>query len=139
MGLKYLVDTNILSEPVKLQPNLKVMHHLQQYAGQYATAVTVWHELQYGIERLPDSKRKHSLNAYLTTLEQGGLNVLPYDKKAATWFAQQRGYLAQQGVNLPYADGEIAAIAFTNHLTLVTRNVTDFQHYAGLQVVNWFG
>jgi len=52
MGLKYLLDTNILSEPAKSQPNQHVLHKLNQYSGQYCTAVTVWHELHYGVERM---------------------------------------------------------------------------------------
>lgn len=44
MGLKYLLDTNILSEPAKPQPNANVMRHLELYAGQYATSSSVWHD-----------------------------------------------------------------------------------------------
>lgn len=51
MGLKYLLDTNILSEPVKPHPNEHVLHKLSQHSGQYCTSVTVWHELHYGVER----------------------------------------------------------------------------------------
>ena len=61
MGLKYLLDTNILSEPVKPHPNEHVLHKLNQYSGQYCTSVTVWHELHYGVERMTESKRKKSL------------------------------------------------------------------------------
>jgi hypothetical protein len=80
MGLKYLLDTNILFEPVKPHPNEHVLHKLNQYSGQYCTSVTVWHELHYGVERMTDSKRKKSLFAYLDMLEQGGLIVFPYEK-----------------------------------------------------------
>ena len=98
MGLKYLLDTNILSEPAKSHPNPHVLHKLNQYSGQYCTAVTVWHELHFGVERMTDSKSKENL----------------------------------------FADGEIAAIAFTNQLTLVTRNVDDFANYDELIIQNWF-
>lgn len=138
MGLKYLLDTNILSEPVKPQPNAKVMRNLELYAGQYATSSTVWHELQYGVERLPDSKRKESLKAYLVTLENSGLPILPYDKAASAWFAKERARLAEQGVVATYADGEIAAIAYINQLALVTRNSKDFKHYHFIKIEDWF-
>lgn len=138
MGLRYLLDTNILSEPAKAQPNQHVLHKLNQYCGQYCTAVTVWHELHYGVERMADSKRKESLFTYLKSLEQGGLVILPYEKIAGEWLAQERGRLSKRGVTIPFMDGEIAAIAFTNQLTLVTRNVDDFANYGELVIQNWF-
>lgn len=138
MGMRYLLDTNILSEPTKPQPNPHVLARLQQYSGQYCTAVTVWHELHYGLARMADSKRKDSLLSYLKLLERSGLIVLPYEKIAAEWLAQERGRLSKQGVTLPMMDGEIAAIAQTNRLTLVTRNVNDFANYDGMVVENWF-
>jgi tRNA(fMet)-specific endonuclease VapC len=138
MGLKYLLDTNVLSEAVKSQPSEQVLNKLNQFSGQYCTAVTVWHELHYGVERMADSKRKESLNAYLKSLEQGGLVVLPYEKMAGQWLARERGRLSKQGVTIPFADGEIAAIAFTNQLALVTRNVNDFAVYDELIIHNLF-
>lgn len=138
MGLTYLLDTNILSEPVKPYPNEHVLNKLSQHSGQYCTSVTVWHELHYGVERMTDSKRKKSLFAYLDTLEQGGLIVLPYEKMAGQWLAKERGRLSKRGITIPYADGEIAAIAHTNQLTLVTRNTVDFEIYRELKIQNWF-
>jgi tRNA(fMet)-specific endonuclease VapC len=138
MGLKYLLDTNILSEPAKAQPNQNVLQKLNQYSGQYCTAVTVWHELHYGAERMADSKRKEGLFSYLNALEQSGLVVLPYEKIAGQWLAQERGRLSKRGVTLPLMEGEIAAIAFTNQLTLVTRNVDDFANYGAMLIQNWF-
>lgn len=138
MGLKYLLDTSILSEPAKAQPNQSVLQKLNQYNGQYCTAVTVWHELHYGVERMVDSKRKEALFSYLNALEQSGLVVLPYEKLAGKWLAEQRGSLSKRGVTLPLMDGEIAAIACTNQLTLVTRNVDDFANYDELLIENWF-
>lgn len=138
MGIKFLLDTNILSEPAKVEPNQNVLNQLSQYSGQFCTAVTVWHELHYGVERMTDSKRRLSLSAYLNSLELAGLIILPYEKKAAEWLAQERGRLSKQGVAIPFADGEIAAIAFAHQLTLVTRNVSDFANFEHLRVQNWF-
>lgn len=138
MGLKYLLDANILSEPAKPHPNEHVLHKLGEYSGHYCTSVTVWHELHYGVERMTDSKRKDGLFAYLKSLEQGGLVVLPYEKLAGQWLAQKRGKMAMQGITIPIADGEIAAVAFTNQLTLVTRNVDDFAMHDKLVIENWF-
>lgn len=138
MGMKYLLDTNILSEPTKTQPDLNVLEKLEQYNGQYCTAVTVWHELHYGVARMEDSRRKEGLLAYLKSLELGGLIILPYEKNAASWLAQERARLARQGGTIPMMDGEIAAIATTCKLALVTRNVKDFANYNELLIQNWF-
>jgi len=136
--IKYLLDTNILSEPVRQQPNDKVMQRFLEYDGQYVTAAIVWHELQYGCALLPDSKRKSQLQTYLLTLQNSGLIILPYDQVAAEWFATHRALLKKIGKMAAYADGEIAAIAAVNNLTLVTRNTDDFQGYSNLVLDNWF-
>lgn len=136
--IKYLLDTNILSEPARKTPNLNVMQCFNQYDGQYATAAIVWHELNYGCELLPHSKRKTELNSYLHALKEGGLVILDYNQKAAEWYAKQRGILKQQGKTQAYADGEIAAIAAVNQLTLVTRNTDDFVNFNAPPLENWF-
>ncbi len=138
MGLKYLLDANILSEPTKKQPNQQVLHKLGIHAGKYCTAVTVWHEMHYGLARLVESQRKTALCAYMQRLEDSGLPILPYEKTAGLWLAQERARLSQQGIAIPFADGEIAAIAFINQLILVTRNVSDFNMYGQLVIENWF-
>ena len=138
MGFRYLLDTNILSEPVKPKADIHVIQRLEKHAGMYVTASTVWHELLYGAERMPNSKRKDHLSSYLDSLEVSGLNVLAYDKEAAAWLAGQRVLLSQRGIATSMTDGEIAAVAYTNNLVLVTRNVKDFSMFEGLRIENWF-
>lgn len=67
-----------------------------------------------------------------------GLVVLPYDQLAADGYAKERARLRRQGLSCAYADGEIASIAVSRDLTLVTRNTQDFKNFAGLRLVNWF-
>lgn len=136
--IKYLLDTNILSEPARKKPDNNVMQRFAQYDGQYVTAAIVWHELLYGRELLAKSKRKTELQSYLLTLQNSGLIILPYDHKAAEWYAKQRAVLKEQGKIPAYADGEIAAIAAVNNLTLVTRNTDDFSDFKKLELSNWF-
>ncbi|MBW6452180.1 MAG: type II toxin-antitoxin system VapC family toxin [Methyloprofundus sp.] len=134
----YLLDTNILSEPARKIPDMKVMQRFSESDGQYATAAVVWHELQYGCELLANSKRKTQLQSYLSTLQDNGLIIIPYEKKAAEWFALQRVSLKRHGKTVTYVDGEIASIAAVNNLTLVTRNMDDFVNYKNLKLDNWF-
>ncbi len=136
--LKYLLDTNILSESAKLEPNESVMQHLKQYNGQYGTAAIVWHEMVYGCELLAESKRKQRIQSFLTMLSRTSLIILPYDQSAAICYGKERARLQSKGLTCAYADGEIASIAVSQNLTLVTRNTDDFKNFQGLSLQNWF-
>jgi tRNA(fMet)-specific endonuclease VapC len=87
---------------------------------------------------MPDGRRKQALTRYLEQAVQQRLTILPYDSEAALWHAEERARLAAQGHTPPFIDGQIAAIAMVNHLTLVTRNTDDFADFVGLTVENWF-
>ena len=114
------------------------MERFALHDGQFATAAVVWHELLYGCAVLPNSKRKLHLQSYLSMLLNIGLIILPYDQAAAEWYAQQRAILKENGQTAAYVDGEIAAVAAVNKLTLVTRNTDDFHNFSDLIFVNWF-
>jgi len=136
--LIYLLDTNIISEPAKLNPNKNVIFRFEKHDGNYCIAATVWHELIFGCALLPDSKRKNYLKSYLNLLMDNGLTILPFDSQAAEWFAEERARLQQQGITHSYADGEIAAIAASHKLILVSRNTSDFLCFRNLTLQNWF-
>jgi tRNA(fMet)-specific endonuclease VapC len=136
--LRYLLDTNIISEPFKLQPDPNVLAKLQEYAGEMAIASVTWHELKYGFYRMPESRRKQQLNTYLSQTVHPSLPILPYGEQAAEWFAAQRARLMELGQTPSFPDGQIAAIAHTNNLVLVTRNVSDYTNLTELQIENWF-
>ena len=136
--IKYLLDTNILSEPACQNPNPLVIDRFQQYDGQFATSSIVWHELLYSVAVLPNSKKKTHLQTYLKVLQENGLIIIPFDNVAAEWFAQQRTSLKAQGKSSAYVDGEIAAVAAINKLILVTRNTDDFKYFDNLTLENWF-
>ncbi len=138
MGLKYLLDANIISEPMKPRPNTNVQDSLRHKWMETAVPAIVWHELLYGLHRLSDSRRKRAIADYLYTVVQNELEILPYDKLAAEWLAEERARLTQIGRPPPYADAQIAAIAIANDLTLVTRNTNDFLQFDGLTIENWF-
>ena len=76
--------------------------------------------------------------SYLKLLLDNGLTILPFDSQAAEWFAEERARLQQQGITPAYADGEIAAIAASHGLILVTRSPSDFQCFRNLTLQNWF-
>ena len=136
--LTYLLDSNILSEPTKANANPLVLNKLKQFGTHICTASVVIHEIRFGVERLPDGKRKVALANYLNRLLVQPIVVLPYDNEAAIYHADERVRQAALGYITPYADGQIAAIAAVNGLTLVTRNMADFKYFKQLQLENWF-
>jgi tRNA(fMet)-specific endonuclease VapC len=136
--VRFLLDTNILSEPLKPTPSATVMGRLKAHSGELGTASVVWGELVYGVERMPQGKRRVTVEGFLSALRQSDLEVLPYDQAAADWHGRERARLEAAGVPRPFVDSQIAAVARRHGVTLVTRNVTDFQHFEGLQLENWF-
>ena len=136
--IKYLLDTNVVSEAIKTSPNNSVMLKLEKYQNEIATATIVWHELQFGCRRLPASRKRELIEAYLEGVVAQNLEILPYDTAAADWHAAERARLTASGKPPAFADGQIAAIAKVNKLILVTRNVLDFKSFSGLKIQNWY-
>ncbi|HAT13812.1 MAG TPA: VapC toxin family PIN domain ribonuclease [Microcoleaceae bacterium UBA11344] len=138
MTLRYLLDTNMISEPVRPLPNANVMTQLIEAKSTVAIASIVWQEVLLGCYRMPDSKRRRAIEAYLQEEVKVKLPILPYTQEAAEWFAKERARLIPIGLTPSYADGQIAAIAKVNNLILVTRNVADYANFQDLAIENWF-
>src|SRR5205823_4634112 len=100
-------------------------------------AAPVWHELNYGARRLPAGARRNALTAYLNDVVAVTFPILPYDEKAAAWHARERVRLEKAGTPAPYVDGQIASIAQTSGLILITTNPRDFERYTELNVESW--
>lgn len=134
----YLLDTNILSEPLVRLPHAGVMSHIQRHSEKIAFSVISWQEMLFGMYRLPEGKRRQQIKEYLFHRIRGALPILAFDKAAAEWQAEQSAKLVAKGLTPAYADTQIAAIAACNNLVLVTRNVQDFESFSGLYLENWF-
>lgn len=138
MSLVYLLDTNVVSEPLRPAPNQYVLERLRQHEAEIAIASVVWHELLYGASRLPPSAKRSVIEDYLNEVIALAFPILPYDAQAALWHAAERARLVTLGKTPSFADGQIAAIAQVGNLVLVTANVSDFSMFKDLQVENWF-
>jgi len=114
------------------------MKNLKTYTGEIATATLVIHELLFGCLRLPPSKKRQDLEAYINDVILKNLPLFDYNLKSAAYHAQERARLSKLGKSPAFVDGQITSIAFTNNLTLVTNNVDDFQYFNGLVIENWF-
>jgi len=135
--IRFLLDTNVISEAIKAAPHKAVMMKLKVHQKEIATASPVWHELQFGCSRLPVSRRRSILENFLSDVVKPSMAILPYDQAAAEWHAGQRAQLNTTGRTPSFVDGQIAAIAKVNQLTLVTRNVVDYQGFSELDLQNW--
>jgi tRNA(fMet)-specific endonuclease VapC len=138
MTVKYLLDTNVLSEAIRPQPNPNVWQKLERHQQELGTATLVVHELLFGCYRLPISKKRETLQAYIENVILLSICLFNYDLKSAQWHAAERARLVSIGKTPAFVDGQIAAIAYSNQLSLVTNNVSDFQDFQGLQIENWF-
>jgi tRNA(fMet)-specific endonuclease VapC len=137
VALRYLLDTNIISESMRPAPHRRLLYRLREHVGECATASTVWHELLFGCRRLPPSRRREKIESYLFDTLAPTMPILPYDEVAAGIHADTRGRAALRGHVVPHADGQIGSIAVANGLALVTANAGDYSEFAGLQIENW--
>ena len=134
--MKYLLDTNVVSELARPQPDPRVEQHFTAHQGSSVICAITWHELKYGVARMPTSKRKRLLEEFLETVI-GVRPPLSYDGRAAEWHAGERARQEALGRVSQFVDGQIAAIAAVNGLTLVTRNTEDFHGTRGLKIESW--
>jgi tRNA(fMet)-specific endonuclease VapC len=114
-----------------------VLRRLGAHENQIAIPSVVWHELRFGADRLPVSRRREAIERYLKEIVFTTMPILPYDHAAAEWHATERARLASRGASPSFADGQIAAIARVNDLILVTFNAADFKRFEGIEVVSW--
>lgn len=125
----YLLDTNVLSERTKPQPNEQVTAWLgKRTVGQTSLSVITLAELEQGIVLKGDTKRAAELHAFLRRVEEEFTGrILAVDRAVTRTWASMTAGAIQAGKTMGYADSLIAATALTHGLTVVTRNVADFQ------------
>ena len=125
-----VLDTNVISEPLKPAPEAAVLDWLNAQEPQtlYTTTVNLA-ELFAGVEALPAGRRKDALAKALSSqvLALFGGRILSFDAKAAEAFATTNASAQAQGNTMAFADCAIAAITRANGFVLATRNVRDFK------------
>ena len=140
--IRYLLDTNVVSEPVKPEPSEAVLSRLREQSGEVALPSIAWHELTYGAFRMEEGRKRDYLLDYLRDVVRPSMPILPYDAAAARWHGRARARLEKEGRSTPFADGQIAGIAGAEGLTVVTENTSDFEPFSrlenGIGVENWF-
>jgi tRNA(fMet)-specific endonuclease VapC len=132
VGLRYLLDTNVLSALIR-QPQGAVAATLARRGyGTVCTSIVVAAELRFGARKLGSKALTGKVDDLLISLP-----VLPLDAGADHTYAEIRLQLEQAGKSIGPNDLLIAAHALHSGLTLVTDNAEEFGRVAGLQVENW--
>lgn len=136
--MRYLLDTNIISELISRQPNEGVITWIDGIDEQliYLSVIT-FGEIKRGIEKLPDSQRKRTLNNWLNDhlLLRFDDRILAIDLEVMFTWGELAARLESQGRTLPAIDSLVAATALHHDLNLVTRNEKDFDG-TGVAVLN---
>ena len=129
--MSYLLDTNICSAHIRRPAGLA--HRFIQYSGRLAIPTIVLGELYAGAYMLPHP------TTILTGIDDllDDIAVLPFDSVCAEQFGKLRGILKQQGLVVNPIDLQIAAVALTYDLTLVTHNTKDFRAIPNLPLEDW--
>jgi toxin FitB len=124
-----LLDTNIVSEPIKPSPDGRVRSWIDaQPANTLFICTPVLAELHFGVHRLASGARRDRLRAYVDYLENDLYRgrVLSFDSAAAAEFGRLVAVRMRIGRPIQQMDALIAAIAHVHKATLVTRATGDF-------------
>lgn len=136
-----VIDTNVVSEMMKASPSLSVIRWLnrQDAAKLFITTVTIA-EVTYGLESMPDGRRRAKLERGFERLISGGFRgrVLALDEASAREYGVLMGRRKRLGHPMSVLDGLIAAVTRTHGMALATRNTRDFDD-CSLDLIDPFG
>ncbi|NVO07533.1 MAG: type II toxin-antitoxin system VapC family toxin [Rhodoferax sp.] len=137
--MKYLLDTCVFSELVKPVPEPAVLQWMgQRHEAELFVSAMTLAELQRGVEKLPASRRRSELEAWLQQLEASlAERVLPFTRQTGHYWAHMFAKAEAAGQTMAAFDSIIAATALEHGLALVTRNVRDFAQAPVVLVNPW--
>ena len=135
-----LLDTNVLSEPMRPSPNERVISWLdQQIVTDLFICSITKAEIELGIALLPESKKKQSLFAAAQDVFKNFSDrCMAFGATEASIYAELIAATRKKGSTMSVEDAMIAAVAISNDFTLVTRNIKDFASITALPLLNPF-
>lgn len=126
---RFLIDTNVISEAIKPTPNASATEWLSHNAADsYLASITI-EELRFGEFMMPEGKKRRTLKDWIDALlVDFAQSIISFDAAAATVCAHFHEMAISVGRTPTIEDLMVAAIAQAKNLTLVTRNVRDFDY-----------
>ena len=138
--MRYLLDTCVISELIKPGENNKIVEWIQSKDEDslFISVLTIG-EIQKGISKLPDSRRKESLRTWVDNdlKKRFSGRILEISEKIATTWGEIQANSEKDGKKMPVIDSLIAATAIKNNLTVVTRNVKDIENSGCISINPW--
>ena len=134
--MKYLADTDLVSEPRQKMPNARAMQWLQEHDHELVLSAITIGEIKKGIELYPDSRKKTELSKWLEGLMldfEGA--ILPFTELEALTWGKLYAKAQKNGRKPPSMDSINAAIAMHHGVVLATRNENDYVG-TGVKTVN---
>lgn len=126
-----MLDTDIASYVIRRRP-ASVLERFSDHADQLCISVITEAELRFGVEKRGASSIRKAVEAFLSRLE-----VLEWNRAAATAYGRLRAQLVAAGRPIGNMDLMIAAHALAEGMTVVTNNDRHFKIIDGLSVENW--
>lgn len=136
----YLLDTNVISEFTKQNPNQNLIKKIEERDGFCAICATSWQKVTFIFELLPEDKRKQYLKESLLNIREF-FEIIPYDSFAAQICGELQARCAKNGKPLARYDSQIAATAIANGMVLITHNTADYEalcENSMLKVEDWW-
>ncbi|MBI4652157.1 type II toxin-antitoxin system VapC family toxin [Candidatus Desantisbacteria bacterium] len=132
---KYLFDTDVITNILKKQPSQNLISCLNKlkYEQQYISTITI-SEIVYGaLKSIRPEYHLNNLNKILLPT----VNILNFDSASAFIYGEIRVKLEKKGTLISHTDMQIASIAMSNNITLITGNIKHFERIENLKIDNW--
>lgn len=130
------VDTNVISETLKRDPDRNVLAWLERYDAELALSTVAIAEIAFGICKIRPQERANRLELALSDWRlRFADRIFPVTEQAALAYGELMGHAVRKGRPMSVPDGLIAAIALVNGGRLATRNIKDFQT-CGLDLIS---
>ena len=131
----FIFDTDIYTNVIRKVPSETLINRLKKVPrrDQFTTTITIG-EVYYGIMKVSD---KTKLLKLFEDVLLPRATILSFDFSAAKKYGEIRSLLEKQGTPLAHADLQIASIALSMNMTLITGNLKHFQRIPELAVENW--
>jgi len=128
--MNYLLDTCLISELAKSEPNKTVVDWvLSKNEANFYVSVLTFGELYKGIEKLPESKKKEELRIWVENDLKNRFHnrIIGIDIRVSITWGKIQSVAEKKGKPMPAIDALIAATGIVHDLTVVTRNVADME------------